>query len=129
MGRGEGCTGFWWGNLRERDHWGPRRRWEVNIKINLQEVGGGSGDWMQLAQDRDRWRALVSRVMNFRVPKMRGISLLDSEPVSFLRRTLLYGVISNYILLCSNVSLIYLIHHSVWLSMQHLLLFKTKVLS
>ena len=129
MGRGEGCTGFWWGNLRERDHWGPRRRWEVNIKINLQEVGGGSGDWMQLAQDRDRWRALVSRVMNFRVPKMRGISLLDSEPVSFLRRTLLHGVIRNYILLCSYILLIYLIHHSVWLSMQHLLLFKTKVLS
>jgi len=51
----------------------PRRRWE-DIKMDLQEVGGGSGDWIELAQDRGRWRALVSKVMNFRVPKMRGIS-------------------------------------------------------
>ena len=46
----------------------PRRRWEDNIKVDLQEVGRGCGDWMGLAQDRDRWRALVSTVMNFRVP-------------------------------------------------------------
>ena len=52
----------------------PRRRWEDNIKMDLQEVRGGCGDWMELAQDRDRWRALVSTVMNLRVPKMRGIS-------------------------------------------------------
>ena len=45
----------------------PRRRWEDNIKMDLQEVGG-SGDWMELAQDRDRWRALVNTVMNFWVP-------------------------------------------------------------
>ena len=45
----------------------PRRRWDDNIKINL-EVGKGCGDWMELAQDRDRWRALVSKVMNFWVP-------------------------------------------------------------
>ena len=45
----------------------PRRRWEDNIKLDLQEVGGGCGDW-KLAQDRDRWRALVSTAMNFRVP-------------------------------------------------------------
>jgi len=44
------------------------RRWEDNIKTDLQEVGGGFGDWMELAQDRDRWRALMSTVMNFRVP-------------------------------------------------------------
>jgi hypothetical protein len=46
----------------------PRRRWEDNIKMDLQEVGGGYGEWMELTQDRDRWRALVSAVMNFRVP-------------------------------------------------------------
>jgi hypothetical protein len=51
-----------------------RRRWEDNIKMGLQEVGGDCGDWMELAQDRERWRALVSTVMNLRVPKMRGIS-------------------------------------------------------
>ena len=45
----------------------PRRRWEDNIKMDFQEVGGG-GDWMELAQDRDRWRALVNTVMNFRIP-------------------------------------------------------------
>ena len=44
-GRGEVCTGFWWGNLRERDHWGdPDIRWEDNIKMDLQEVGGSCGD-------------------------------------------------------------------------------------
>ena len=48
------------------------RRREDNIKMDLQEVGGGFGDWMELAQDRDRWRALVSTVRNLRVPKMRG---------------------------------------------------------
>ena len=46
----------------------PRRGWEDNIKMDLQEVGRGCGDWMDLAQDRDRWRALVSTIMNFRVP-------------------------------------------------------------
>ena len=45
-----------------------RRRWEDNIKMDLQEVGRGCGDWMGLAQDRDRWRALVSTVMYFGVP-------------------------------------------------------------
>ena len=51
----------------------PRRRWEDNIKMDLQEVGWSCGDWMELAQDRDRWRALVGTVRNLRVPKMRGI--------------------------------------------------------
>ena len=48
-----------------------RRRWEDNIKMDLQEVGGGR---VELAQDRDRWQALVGTVRDFRVPKMRGIS-------------------------------------------------------
>jgi len=46
----------------------PRCGWEDNIKTDLQEVGGGSGDWKELAQARDMWQALVSMVMNFRVP-------------------------------------------------------------
>jgi hypothetical protein len=45
-----------------------RRRWEDNIKMDLQEVGGGCGDWMELAHDKERWWALVSMVMTFRVP-------------------------------------------------------------
>jgi len=46
----------------------PRRRWEDNIKMDLQEVGYGGMHWMELAQDRDRWRALVNAIMNLRVP-------------------------------------------------------------
>jgi len=46
----------------------PRRRWVDNIRTDLQEVGCGYMDWIGLAQDRDRWRTLLSAVMNFRVP-------------------------------------------------------------
>jgi hypothetical protein len=46
----------------------PRRRWDDNIKIDLQEVGYRSMDWIELAQDRDRWRAVVNAIMNLRVP-------------------------------------------------------------
>ena len=53
---------------RKRPLGRPRRRWEDNIKMDLQEVGGGRGDWMELAQDRYRWQALVNTVMNLRVP-------------------------------------------------------------
>jgi hypothetical protein len=48
----------------------PRRRWEDNIKMDLQEVGGGCGDWMELAHDRDMGQALVSVARNLQVPKM-----------------------------------------------------------
>ena len=70
----------------------PRRRWEDKNKMDLEEVGRGCGDSMELAQDRDRWRALVSTVMNFRVHKMRGISSLAVKAVNFSRGTLLHGV-------------------------------------
>jgi len=66
MGEGRGCIGSWWGNRRERPR-GPRRRW-VDIRMDLQEVECGYMDWIGLSQDRDRWRTLVSAVMNLRVP-------------------------------------------------------------
>ena len=50
----------------------PRRRWEDNIKMDLQEVGRGGMDWIDLAQDMDRWWALVNGVMNLRVPYNAG---------------------------------------------------------
>jgi hypothetical protein len=53
---------------RKRPLGRPRHRWEDNIKMDLQEVRGGRGDWMESAQDRDRSRALVGTVRNFRVP-------------------------------------------------------------
>ena len=46
----------------------PRRRWEDNIKMGLQELGCGAMDWIEVAEDRDSWRALVNAVMNLRVP-------------------------------------------------------------
>jgi len=52
----------------KRPLWRPRRRWEDNIKMDLQEVGCGGMDWIELAQDRNRWRALANAVMNLRVP-------------------------------------------------------------
>jgi len=72
MGEGRGVHRFLVGKPEGKRPLGkPKRRWEGNIKMDLQEVGGSFGNWMKLAQDRDRWRALVSMVMNFRVPKMR----------------------------------------------------------
>jgi hypothetical protein len=68
LGRGEAYTGFWWGNLREKDHLEEKRRREDNIKIDLQEVGCGDMDWIELAQDRDRWWTLATAAMILRFP-------------------------------------------------------------
>jgi hypothetical protein len=65
MGEGRGVYRVLVG---EPDGKRPRRRWEDNNKVDLKEVGGGGMDWIELAQDRDRWRALVNVVMNLRVP-------------------------------------------------------------
>ena len=70
----------------------PRRRWVDDIRTNLQEVGCGYMDWVGLTQDRDRWRTLVSAVMNLRVPWNAGDLLTSCKPVSFPRRTLHHGV-------------------------------------
>jgi hypothetical protein len=67
LGRGEVHIAFWWGHLRERDHLGDPGV-EDNIKMDLQEVGCGVMDWIELAQDRDRWWALVNAVLNLGVP-------------------------------------------------------------
>jgi hypothetical protein len=71
----------------------PRRRWEDNIKMDFQEVEGGRGDWMELAQDRDRWRALVGTVRDFEFHKCgEFLDWLHCLLVSFSKRTLLHGV-------------------------------------
>ena len=76
----------------------PRRRWVDNIRMDLQEVGYGYMDWIGLAQDRDRWRTLVSAVMNLLVPSNGGNFLTSCKPVSFSRRTLRHGVSKKKIL-------------------------------
>jgi hypothetical protein len=65
----EGLTqGFGGENIRKESLGRHRRRWEDNIKMDLHEVGYGDVDWIELAQERDRWRVLVNSAMNFRVP-------------------------------------------------------------
>jgi len=69
MGEGRGVHRFLVGKPEgRRPLWRPRRRREDNIKTDIQDVGRGFEDWMELAQDMDRWRACVITVMNFRVP-------------------------------------------------------------
>jgi hypothetical protein len=70
----------------------PRHRWEGNILMDLQEVVCGGMDWIELAQDIDRCRALVNAVINHRFPQNAGKFLASCKPVSFSRRTLIHGV-------------------------------------
>jgi hypothetical protein len=66
---GEVRTGFWWGNVRKRDHLeDPGVEGMIILRWNLRKWGGGM-DWIDLAQDRGRWQALVNAVMNLRVPQ------------------------------------------------------------
>jgi hypothetical protein len=66
--RREKCTRFWWENPEGKRPLGrPRHRWEDGIRMDLREIDLGGVDWIRLAQDRDRWRAVVSAVMNLRV--------------------------------------------------------------
>ena len=67
MGERRGAYRFWLGKPEGKRPLGrPRRRWKDNIMMDLQEVGYGGIDWIELAQDRDRWRALVNVAMNIR---------------------------------------------------------------
>jgi hypothetical protein len=68
MGRGEAYTCFCWGNVGENPLRRTSRRWEDNIKIYLQELGFGDMDWIDLVLNRDKWQALVNKVMNLPVP-------------------------------------------------------------
>jgi hypothetical protein len=91
------CIGFWWGNLRERDHWeDPGIGGRIIIMMALQEVECGGMDWIGLAQDKDRWRESVNSVMNLRVQQNAVNFLTSYKPVSFSRRTLIHGVSKLY---------------------------------
>jgi hypothetical protein len=70
----------------------PWHIWEDNITMDHHEVGCGGMDWIELAQDRDRWRALANAVMNLWVPYNAENFLTSFKLVGFSRRTLLHGV-------------------------------------
>jgi hypothetical protein len=68
-GKREMLVGYWCQSQKDRDSLGrPRRRWVDNIKMGLREIEWDGVDWIDRAQDRDQWRALVNTVLNFRVP-------------------------------------------------------------
>jgi hypothetical protein len=67
MGRGKAYTGFWWEPEGKRPLGRSTRRWEGNITMDLQNVGCGGMDWIELTQNREKWRAIVNVVMSFRV--------------------------------------------------------------
>jgi hypothetical protein len=73
MGEGRGATRFWWGDLREGDHLeDPGVDGRIILKWILIKRDGGGMDWIDMAQDSDRWRAVVNAVMNLRVPQNAG---------------------------------------------------------
>jgi hypothetical protein len=76
----------------------PRRRWVDNIRMDLQQVGCRYMDWIGLAQDRDRWRTLVSEVMNLGVPWNAGNFLTSCKPISCSSCTL-HRAVSKYIII------------------------------
>ena len=95
---GEGVYRFLVGKQEGRRPLGrPRLRWVDNIRMDLQDVGCGYMDWIELAKDRDRWRTVVSAVMNLGVPWNAGNYLTSCKSVSFSRKTLHHGV-SKYII-------------------------------
>jgi hypothetical protein len=90
---GEACTGFWWGSLRERYHCGdPDVVGRKIIRWIFRKLDVGGMDWIELAQDKDRWRTLENAMMNLRVPQSARNFLTSCKPVSFSSRTLLHGV-------------------------------------
>ena len=92
-GREGAYTVLWWGNLRERDRLGdPGLDGRIILRWIFRKWVVGGKDWIELAQDRARWRDLVNAVTNLRVPQNAGNFLTSLKPVSFSRRTL----ISNY---------------------------------
>ena len=86
-------TEFWCGNLRERDHLeDPGQDSRIILRWIFRQWDMRAWDWIDLAQDRNRWRALVNAVMNLRVPQIAVNFLTSCKPVSFSRKTLLHGV-------------------------------------
>jgi hypothetical protein len=77
---------------RKRPLGKPRCRWEDNIRMDLREMGWGGMDWIDLAQDRDQWRALVNTVMNLRVPYHVGKFFSRCATGGFSRSAQLHGV-------------------------------------
>jgi hypothetical protein len=93
MGEERGVFRVLEGNLRERDHCGdPAVDGRIILRWISSGVGCGGVDWIGLAEDRDKWRAIVIAVMNLRVQYNAGSFMTSYKPVRFSRRTLLHGV-------------------------------------